>query len=210
MNVKIDPPIDGGAVYRRLLRYAWPHRGQMAIGLFGMLMFALTDVAFILFTEKFLLGALATPEPYLIWLVPAGVVALFLLRGCGDYLATYFPGRVGRQVIKGVRRDLFAQYLHLPASFYDRVSAGTSLSKLTYNVELVAEATTNSITILVRDSVAVVGLITYMATRSWRLTLLSLIVAPLIGWVVGAINKRFRLYSARIQQSMGDVTRFTK
>ncbi len=204
------PAVDGGKVYRRLLRYAWPHRGLFAIGLAGMLVFALTDVAFIWFVEKYLLGALAKPEPYLVWMVPAGVLVLFVLRGLGDYVATYFPGRVGRQVIKSVRADLFAQYLHLPASFYDRMPVGTSLSRLTYNVELVAEATTNSITIMVRDSVTVIGLIAYMVTRSWSLTLLALVVAPLIGWVVRVINRQFRRYSARIQESMGDVTRFAK
>ncbi|MGC4027673.1 MAG: lipid A export permease/ATP-binding protein MsbA [Steroidobacteraceae bacterium] len=210
MSAAGTPAVDGGKVYRRLLRYAWPHRGLFAIGLVGMLVFALTDVTFIWFVEKYLLSALSHPDPRLVWMVPAGVLVLFLLRGLADYVATYFPGRVGRQVIKDVRADLFAQYLHLPVRFYDRMPVGTSLSRLTYNVELVAEATTNSITILVRDSVTVVGLIAYMVTRSWKLTLLALVVAPLIGWVVRVINRQFRRYSARIQESMGDVTRFAK
>jgi len=142
--------------------------------------------------------------------VPLGAMVVFLARGLGDYLGTYFPGWVGRQVIKAIRADLFAQYLHLPSAYYDTVSAGPMLSRLTFNVEQVAEATTNSITVLIRDSIGVVLLIGSMILMSWRMTLLSLVVAPLIAWVMGGINRRFRRYSARIQNSMGDVTRVSK
>ena len=50
--------------------------------------------------------------------------AIFLVRGVGDYLANYFPSWVGRQVIKAIRGDLFAQYLRLPTARYDRESIG--------------------------------------------------------------------------------------
>ena len=54
----------------------------------------------------------------------AGCARLFLVRGVGDYLANYFPFWVGRQMIKTMRADLFAQYLRLPTSVYDRESSG--------------------------------------------------------------------------------------
>jgi subfamily B ATP-binding cassette protein MsbA len=49
-----------------------------------------------------------------------------------------------------------------------------------------------------------------MFWKSWQFTLLALVVAPLIGWVLSGINRRFRRLSSRIQQSMGDVTRVAK
>jgi subfamily B ATP-binding cassette protein MsbA len=135
---------------------------------------------------------------------------LFFVRGIGDYLATYFPGRVGRQVVKAIRRDLFEQYLHLPAATYDREPGGRMLSRLVYDAEQVAEAATTSIAVIVRDSLALIGLLGYMFYKSWQFTLLALVAAPIIGWVLGRINQRFRRHSARIQQSMGDFTRVAK
>jgi subfamily B ATP-binding cassette protein MsbA len=204
------PPVSAARTYRRLLGYARPHLGLFGIGVLGMLLYAATDAGLTWFIKYFLKYAFVNPDPRVVWLVPVGALLVFLARGLGDYVATYFPGRVGREVIKAIRADLFAQYLRLPGSYYDAVSAGPMLSRLTYNVEQVAEATTNSITVLIRDSLTVVLLIGSMVVMSWRMTLLSLVVAPLIAWLMGGINRRFRRYSARIQNSMGDVTRVSK
>jgi len=203
-------------VYRRLLGYAKPHRGMFMIGVLGMLLFAATDGAFAFFVQKFIKGmdeaevATLATTPEILWLIPIGAPLLFLLRGIGDYMANYFPGYVGRQVIKGIRGDLFRQYLHLPASYYDRVSGGMLLSRLTFNIEQVAEATTKSITSLIRDSLTIVVLIGSMFWFSWRLATFVFVIAPPLSWLVRKVSSSFRRYSARIQASMGDVTRVVK
>ena len=203
-------PIDALAIYRRLLTYVWPHRSLFLLGILGMVMFALTDAAFALFIKYFIRDTFVMPDPRAMWMVPAALLVLFLIRGTGDYLATYFPGRVGRQVIKSIRSDLFAQYLHLPSAYYDQQSSGLMLSRLTFNTEQVAEATTSSVKTLITDSLTLVALIGWMFWLSWEFTTVVLVVAPVIGWVMRRINKRFRRHSASIQQSMGDVTRVAK
>jgi subfamily B ATP-binding cassette protein MsbA len=198
------------AIYGRLLRYARPWRGQLLLGIFGMALYAATDAGTAVFIDRFLKAAFVQPDPRVTWAVPLAVLLLFFLRGLGDYLASWHPARVGRQVVKAIRRDLFTHYLHLPATRYDREGTGRMLSRLTFDAEQVAEAATNALVVLVRDSLTLAGLLAYMFWKSWQFTLLALVVAPLVGWVLSGINRRFRRYSARIQQSMGDVTRVTK
>ncbi len=210
MKAPLPSAAEARAVYGRLLGYARPWRGQFMIGVIGMALYASTEAGTAWFVDKFLEYAFVQPDPRVAWAVPLGAVLLFLLRGIGDYLATYFPGRVGRQVVKAIRRDLFEQYLHMPAAAYDREPGGRMLSRLVYDAEQVAEAATNSIGVIIRDSLALVGLLGYMFYKSWQFTLLALVVAPVIGWVLGGINKRFRRHSTRIQQSMGDFTRVAK
>jgi ATP-binding cassette, subfamily B, bacterial MsbA len=197
-------------VYRRLLAYARPWRGTFLIGVAGMALYASTEAGIAWFVDQFLKYAFVDPDPRAVWAVPLGALLLFLIRGAGDFLATAFPGRVGRRVVKAIRADLFAQYLHLPAAWYDRESPARMLSRLVYDAEQVAEAATNSVCVIIRDSLALVGLLTLMFWKSWQFTLLALVAAPLIGWVLSGINRRFRRHSAGIQQSMGDVTRVTK
>jgi subfamily B ATP-binding cassette protein MsbA len=173
-------------------------------------MYAATEAGTALFVERFLKAAFVEPDARVAWAVPLAVLGLFLLRGCGDYLATFHPARVGRQVVKAIRRDLFEQYLHLPTARLDRESSARLLSRLTYDTEQVAEAVTNALVVMLRDSLALVGLVGYMFWKSWQFTLLALVAAPIVGWVLARINHRFRRHSARIQQSMGDFTRIAK
>ncbi|MDR2215856.1 MAG: lipid A export permease/ATP-binding protein MsbA [Nevskiaceae bacterium] len=204
-------PVTGGMViYRRLLGYLRPYRGLFLIGVLGMALFALTDAAFALFIKYFIRDAFMHPNPRALWAVPCGLLVLFVMRGSGDYLGTYYPGRVGRHVIKSLRSDLFAKYLLLPTAYYDRESAALMLSRMTYNVEQVAEATTNSVKTLITDALTLIALLVWMFVLSWEFTLLVLVAAPLISWLMRVINRRFRRYSARIQASMGDVTRVAK
>jgi ATP-binding cassette, subfamily B, bacterial MsbA len=208
--MKTGQPADAWAIYRRLRAYARPWRGQFLIGVSGMALYAATDAGTVWFLKEFLKHAFVVPDPRIVWAVPLAAVLLFFLRSLGDYIGTWFPARVGRQVVKAIRRDLFAHYLQMPAASHDRQPGGRMLSRLVFDVEQVAEAATSAIGIIVRDSLALLGLVIYMLVLSWQFTLLVLVAAPIIGWVLSRINLRFRRHSNRIQQSMGDVTRVTK
>ena len=203
-------PMDAKGVYRRLLGYARPHLGMFLVGVVGMALFAATGPAFAWLVQNFVDLGFVKKDPSVLWLVPLGAPLLFLLRGVGDYVGVYFPGYVSRQIIKALRRDLFRQYLRFPAKYYDRESTGTMLSRLTFNIEQVAEATTNSTGALIRDSLTIILQISWLFVLNWKLALFVVILAPPLSYIVRQVTKSFRRYSARIQASMGDVTRVTK
>jgi subfamily B ATP-binding cassette protein MsbA len=203
-------PVDAAAIYRRLLSYARPHWRIFMIGVLGMVMYAAVSPLIAWFIKRFLNAAYLAKNQDVLKFVPPGLILLFMFRGVGDYLANYFPGLVGRRMIASMRQELFARYLLLPTSWYERESSGPMLSRLTYNAELVADAATNSVTVLIRDSLTIIGLITYLIWQNWRLAAFALLAAPLIAGLMGSVNRRFRRYSQRIQNSMGDVTRVAK
>jgi subfamily B ATP-binding cassette protein MsbA len=197
-------------VYRRLLGYARPHLGMFMIGVAGMAVFAATDAALAYFVKFFLANAFVDPDPRIVWAVPLGAVLLFMVRGVGDYVAVYFPGWVGRQIIKALRRELFAHFLRLPMRYHSANASGGLLSRLTYNVELVAEATTSAVTVLLRDTLTIIFLLGMLLWLNWQLALFVLLLGPPISALIQFINRAFRRYSGRIQSSMGDVTRVAK
>ena len=198
------------SIYRRLLRYARPHAGVFLVGVLGMILFAASQWALAYLVKTFMSGAFVNRDPAILWEIPLGVVVLFALRGIGDFVANYYPSWVGRQVIKSLRRDVFSHYLRLPTAFLDRQQSGHLLSKLTYNIEMVADAATGASISLIGDSITIVGLISYLFYLNWRLALFCILAAPVIGWLMQVANRSFRRYSERIQSSMGDITRVAK
>jgi subfamily B ATP-binding cassette protein MsbA len=197
-------------VYARLRAYIWPHWPMFLLAVLGMAMFASVDTGYAYLVKHFLDGAFVDRNRSTLIFVPVGIVVLFAVRGVGEYLAQYGSGWVGRQIIKKLRGQLFRHYLDLPCGYYDRVSSADLLSKLTYNTELVAQAATESITVIVRDTLTIIGLLSWLLWLNWRLTCGALVVAPLIVGLLQIINKAFRRYSSRIQNSMSDVTRVAK
>lgn len=209
MRPRLNP--DVGRVYRRLLRYVRPHRWviigavtatMLHAGLSGVAPFFLSDVV------EQLLGDVESAEGAV--RLPLLILLVFAARGAMDFLTVYGLGFVGRSVIRDLRKELFGHYLTLPAAFYDRSSTGTLISTLTYNTEQVAEAISNAIVILVRDSLTILVMLGVMIYWSAGLTLIIVVVGPVLGWLLGLMSRAFRRYSTRIQNSMGDVTRVTE
>jgi subfamily B ATP-binding cassette protein MsbA len=202
-------PLDPRAVdvYRRLLGYTMEHWGMFLLAIVGMVVYAITETSFAALIKPLLDRSFVERDPDYIRLMPLAILAVFLVRGIASFVSTYFMAGVGRQVIKRLRREVFDHFLRLPTAYYDRNSSGVLLSKLTYNIEQVAQCTSQVITTLVRDALTIAGLIGYMFWVNVRLSLFILVVGPLIAVLIRLVSRHFRRYSARIQSSMGDVTR---
>ena len=204
-----DGEREAARIYQRLLGYLGPHKGAFALGIFGAAVYAASSSGLV-YLAKLVGVLLVHPVPYMIVWLPAATVVLFAARGVGNLVQTYFMGSVGRRVVKRLRGDVYRQVLELPLAFYDRKAVGSLLSRLTYNCEQVGQASTTSIVILVRAGLTIICLIGWMVWVNPRLTLISLIMGPLVGWLVSVINRHFRRYGRRIQHSMEDVTRLAK
>ncbi len=199
------------ALYRRMLALSAPHWRMFLIAALGMALYAATDTTFAWLVNKLLEAvapdkAGAGSDALRRWL-PLAIVALFVVRGIGEFASTYGLGWVGRRVVAQVRQLVFDKFMRLPSRFFDRSSTGALLSRLTFNIEQIAESTSSVVTVMVREVLTGIGLIGYMVYLSPPLAAFIFIAVPLVFVLTRTLGKFFRRYSARIQQSMGDVTR---
>ncbi len=196
----------GWDTYRRLLRYALVHWQIFGLAIVGMALYALTDTGFAALMKPLLDQSFVEKDPEAIRLIPLALIGIFAVRAVAGFLSGYCMTWVGRRVIKQLRRELFDKLLRLPAGYYDTIASGELLSKLTYNVEQVANAATKALTTIIRDSLTVIALIAWMFYLSPALATFIVVVGPIMAGLVAYISRRFRRISRRIQASMGQVT----
>ncbi|HFD87896.1 MAG TPA: lipid ABC transporter permease/ATP-binding protein, partial [Gammaproteobacteria bacterium] len=193
-------------IYRRLAGYSFRYWRLLLVAVIGMVITAMTEPAFAALMKPMLDGSFVDRDPQAITWVPLLLVFIFLASSVSTFVTGYAMAAVGRRVIKLLRAEIFTKYLSLPTEFFDTTTSGSLISKLTYDVEQVAEAATTSITILIRDTLTIIGLIGWMLYLSWQLTLGFFLVAPFVALIANYVTSRFRKISKRIQASMGDVT----
>lgn len=198
-------PGESWATYKRLLAYVKPFWLAFSLAVLGNIIYAAASTGMAAAME-YVIAAIENPTQQNRVLLTALIVGMFTFRGAGTFLSQYFISYVGRQVINALRKDVFDRLMTLPSRYFDDNAAGRLVSKLTFNVEQVAEATTNAVTITLREGLTIIGLLGFMLYTNWKLTLIFLAVGPLIGAVVSYASKRFRKISQRIQGSMGDIT----
>jgi ATP-binding cassette, subfamily B, bacterial MsbA len=196
----------GAQLYFRLLRHVRPYWAIFALSLLGMLIGAATEVALPVSIKPFLDGTFVDKDPYFIKWVPVFLVALFALRGIGGFLASYCSSYVGNKVVMDLRDQMFRRMLALPLGYFHDNTTGKLVSRFTYDVTQVTQAATQSITVLVKDSLTILGLIGYLFYLDWKLTLMIMVLIPPIAAVVHFFNIRLRKTSRMTQAAMGDLT----
>jgi len=196
--------------YRRLWQYVLPHKFIALIAVVGMAATAAIEGSLVYLLEPLLDEALAAKNLQTARWIPLAFVTIFIARGISGFATEYSLGWIGRNVISALRRTVFNKFLTLPTRFFEERSAGPLLSRLTYNVEMVAESVTSVVTIAIRDVLTVIAALVVMYIQSPKLLLFISIVFPIIALVVKYLGKAFRRYSGRIQDSVGEVTQVTE
>jgi len=196
-------------VYARLWRYVTPHKLIGLVAVISMAATAAAEAGLAKLLEPLLDDALVARNLETARWLPFAFVSIFIARGIAGFGTEMSLGWIGRSVISALRRQVFGKFLTLPAKFFDAQAAGPLLSRMTYNVEMVAESVTSVVTIAVRDVLVVIAAFYIMIHQSPTLTLYVLIIFPIVAAIVRLLSIAFRRYSRRIQDSIGDVSQVT-
>jgi len=200
-----NKPATGWDVYVRLLSYVRGHWPMFILAFSGFALYAGSQTAAAKWLESFIDAVESGNLDQRVWLA-LSILLIFFVRGIGTLLGNYGFSYVARAVVSRLRCQMFDHLLVLPCSFYQQHTSSELLSKLTYNVEQVTGAATDALKTAVREGLTVIGLFGYMLYLNWKLTLLFVVVAPLVGGVVALASKRLRRLSHGIQDSVGDIS----
>lgn len=142
---------------------------------------------------------------FLKWM-PLYLVILMLVRGLSSFVSAYCLSWVSGNVVMTMRRRMFNHFMKMPVSFFDQESSGALLSRITYDSEQVASATSGALVSLVREGASILGLMILMFWSSWQLSAILLVIAPVVAISIQVVSKRFRRISSNMQDAMGSVT----
>ncbi|MEL0084081.1 MAG: lipid A export permease/ATP-binding protein MsbA [Gammaproteobacteria bacterium] len=200
---------DYRVTYRRLLQYALPHWRVFLVAIVCLVGMGATNTSFAALMKPLIDGSFVDRDPKIISLIPFAIMGLALIRLVVDFGSKYAMAWIARKVIRQLRTEMFDHLLRLPAGFFDRQASGKLMSKVTYDVEQVATAATEAVSVLTRESITVIGLLGWMVYLNWKLAVGFVVVGPTIALVILKLNRRYRGLSKRLQESMGEITQAT-
>lgn len=202
----MDSQLKKKNTFKRLLGYIKPYKAAFIVAVVCMIGYAGIDTLFLSQIETLIDDGLTEQDSTILLYGALFVPFIFILRGLLNVGSSYFLHWVGFKVVTKMRQQLFDHMMKLPVGFHDQHSTGDLISKITYDTQQVAEASSRALLVLIKEGAFVIGLLGLMFYQSWQLSLVFLVVGPLIAKVVGVVSKRFRKVSSRIQTAMGNVT----
>jgi len=194
-------------LYFRLLRYVLPYWRIFGLTIFAMVVMAITEPALPALLKPLLDDGFIAKDRQMIQLLPILLMGIIFIKGIAMLASTVGMTWIASRLVMDLRMAMFTKILTLPTTEFDNISSGVLLSKVTYDVGRVMSASTDALVILVRDSLAVLGLLAWMFYLNWTLSLIIFTTVPLIIIIIRIVSKRLRGINTSIQTAMGDLTR---
>lgn len=191
----------------RLMAYLKPYWATFCLALVCLVILSASNTGF-LSTIKHVTdeGFTTQTQTYARLTLAAMLGGLLLVRALAGFGSNYLIRIVGRRVIEDVRNQVFAHMLKLPASFFDQHAIANITTKMTFDCEQLYSAVTKVVISSVRDSLTIIGIVSYMLYLDWKLTLVFLFLSPLIARNLKKMTPKLRNSGRQVQASMSDMT----
>ena len=194
-------------MYLRLFGYAWKYKVVFLGGVLALVVLSATNTAFLATIKQVTDEGFVKQSPDKVAYLPFMLFGLMAVRALAGFISGFSMRWVARRVVENLRVDTFHQLMRLPISYFDEQSAGIVVSKLTYDVEQMANAATKSTLTLVRDTLTALGILGYMLYLDWRLTLIFALVAPLMSFYLKKMRPQIHNAAHQAQGSVGEMTK---
>ncbi|MEN1968812.1 ABC transporter ATP-binding protein [Lentibacillus sp. N15] len=217
MMVSGQKPKDFKGTFKRLLSYLKPRRKRLILVFFA----AIFSTIFMILGPKIMgntitelfEGAYAKLQG-----VPGGgidfakigqmlllLAGLYVVSNLFNLLQQYLMASVVQRTVYDMRTDVFSKLKKLPLKYYDGHAHGDTLSRVTNDIDTIANTLQQSLTQFIRSIITIVGIIIMMLTISPLLTLIALVSLPLSVFVIKPFLKKSQRYFAKQQRTLGNL-----
>ena len=192
--------------YKRLLMYIKPYIKRLVLAVFCIIMAAGANLYLPWIIKDMIDKVLMDRDMYMLNLIAIGILVVMFIRGVFYYGQSYLVSYVGERVIIDVRSILFKKFQNMPLSYYDKQQTGTVMSYITNDVAAMQNAIVNNLIEMVTESSILVGSLVMMVYLDWRLSLLTLMTIPLVGYAMKIFGRKLKSSGTLIQERMADIT----
>jgi putative transport ATP-binding protein len=116
--------------------------------------------------------------------------------------AVMIPLRTG--VVRDIRVMVYDKVIRLPLGFFSEERKGDIIARMSGDVGEIENSVTSSLDMLVKNPILIIAYFTTLLIISWQLTLFTLLVVPLMGWVMGTVGKKLKRQSLEAQAKWSD------
>ena len=116
--------------------------------------------------------------------------------------ATIIPIRTG--VVRDIRNQLYQKINALPLGFFSEELKGDIIARMSGDVQEIENSIMSSLDMIFKNPVLIIAYFTTLIVISWELTLFTIVFAPLMGWMMGAIGKKLKAKSMEAQGIWSD------
>jgi subfamily B ATP-binding cassette protein MsbA len=193
-------------LFKQYLPYFKDYKKEFIFSVIGMIAVAVGTAGTAQIIKPTLDDVFIKKDEAMLYLIPFALFFVYLLKGVGAYVQTYFTTYIGQDVIRRLREELVLHITKLDMEFFHKNHSGTLLSRVTNDIARIQSIVSEIIPQFFRDTLTVAALAGYVIYQNPKLALYFLVIMPLAIFPLAKLSKKMRKYSKMSQQSTADMT----
>lgn len=177
----------------RLFSYLPKYRLLIVLSVFFMILAATSSSLIAVLIGQLTDIGFYEKQAWIILIAPIGLIIIAGLNGGSMFMSNYILSKVSQSLLKELRHELFSRIIRWPSKAYQNTPAGLVASKFINEANVGLSQATKSAIILIRDSLQLVFLIAVLVWHNITLTLVTLIIAPAIVFLLKTISKKSKI-----------------
>ncbi len=133
------------------------------------------------------------------------VITINFLSNLFRYLGAWTIEKMRMRTLESIRNDLFSHLMGMNVGFFSEQKKGDIMSRITNDVWMVQFCITNTLQVLAREPLLILGYVIAMINISWELSIFAVLFLPLVALIVGSIVKRLRHPAIKGQERQGEM-----
>ena len=175
-------------IFFRIILY-WK---SLIISIFLMAISASTQPTFAFIMKPLLDEGFNGSKPNYLWMLPVAVIFLIFIRGLCNFLSDYILPWIANNILLGIRRDMFKQLLLMYDIDFKTEDSGRLRNKFTIDSCNMTTLSTEIITVLSKETLIIIALISLLLYMSWLLTIIVLFILPVSAFIARIFSNRLR------------------
>ena len=141
-------------------------------------------------------------------LILLAVILVFmnLFSNLFRFLGSYTVERMRVTTVQRMRNAMFDSVISKDVGYFSGQRKGDIMSRITNDVGAIQYCVTNTLQVVFREPLLIVGYLVLMLNISWQLSLFSILFLPLVGFIIGSIVKKLRYPASQSMQRTGEMT----
>ncbi len=186
--------------------YIGPQTPLLVLAIFCMLITSAMTMALAYVVKPAINGLFLAKNGGALWIVPLEALGILWIRAASFYGQQASLGSIGERLVAAVQLDMFKKLIRRDLSSLNEIHSGQFVSNFLYDATLMRDAITRGVAAIGLELVQLIGLAALMVFQAWKLALLSVVVLPLVAWVMERIGGSMRRASKRAMEETGNLS----
>lgn len=193
-------------IFKRFIKYILKYKFRLLIAIIIAFPAGSADGFIAYIIKPVLDNVLIDQNEQYLYLLPIGVIIIFLITGICKFIQVFFSRFVVQGVLRDIRYDLYNKFQRLTIGYHDVNPSGHLISRITNDTTLLENISSDVLQIFLSRGISVLVLTGVILYQNWILATLCILVTSVIIFPITILSKKIRRYTHDMQSSLADLT----